>query len=133
MWESRNNEIHKETAKKKAVILAQLDKEIREIKSIGSLNDFLPQVEKTFFTQLTKEILEKTEYKRRLWLHVAKRYIERDRQRVARNRATRIMREWLQPGSTEDIGRQRRRIIQQWDNNPTAPTGTRRGPTGQQH
>ena len=132
MWESRNDEVHKKTATRKLVLLAQLDKEIREVKAIGSMNEFLPRAERTFFTQTTQSILEKTEYERKLWLHVAKRYIERDRQRVARSRATRIMREWLKPGSTEAIRKQRRQIIRRWENNPCAPTGTRRGPTGQQ-
>ena len=70
---------------------------------IGALNDFLPRAEKQFFKQPIREVLKQTEYKRRLWLHVAKRYIERDRQQVARIRAIRIMREWLRLGSTVEV------------------------------
>ena len=131
MWESRNDEVHKETATRKSILLAQLDREIREVKALGSTNEFLPRADRIFFNQNTNSILKKTEYEKKLWLHVAKRYIERDRQRVARNRATRIMREWLRPGSTEEIEKRRRTIIRQWNENPWTPVGTRRGPTGQ--
>ena len=85
LWESRNAEVHQTTATRKEVLLAQLDREIQETKSLGILNDFLPRAEKQFFKQPIREVLKQTEYERRLWLHVAKRYIERDRQRVARS------------------------------------------------
>ena len=127
LWESRNAEVHQTTATRKEVLLAQLDREIQETKSLGILNDFLPRAEKQFFKQPTREVLKQTEYERRLWLHVAKRYIERDRQRVARNRTIRIMREWLRPGSTEEVMKNRRQILRRGDRDPRAPEGTRRG------
>ena len=111
MWDSRNGEVHRNKTTRKEQIIAQLDSEIRYKYNEGQNNRFLPRMEKVFFNQKLENVLKYTEYQKRAWFHIAKRYIERDRQRVARDRSIRIMREWLQPGSTGNIGRLRRRII----------------------
>ena len=133
MWDSRNGEVHKNKTTRKEQIIAQLDAEIRSTHSEGQTNRFLPRMERTFFRQELEEVLKHTEYQKRTWLHIAKRYIERDRQRVARDRSIRLMREWLIPGSTGNIGRLRRRIINRSESDLRAPEGSRRGPVGQRH
>ena len=132
MWESRNGEVHKNKETRKAQIIRQLDREIRQKHHEGQVNRFLPRMERTFFRESVEMILENTEYQKRTWLLIAKRYIERDRQRVARDRSVRIMREWIQPGSTGNIGRQRRRIINRSESELRAPEGSRRGPVGRE-
>ena len=130
MWDSRNGEVHRNKKTRKEQIIAQLEVDIRETYNEGRNNRFMPRMEKTFFRQDLKELLEKTEYQKRAWILIAKRYIERDRQRVARDRSIRIMREWLMPGSTGDIGRLRWRIINRSESDLRAPEGSRRGPVG---
>ena len=127
MWESRNEEVHKVTTTRKAQIIAQLDKDIRDQHSLGRTNNFLPRVERRFFQQPVLELLRQTEYQKRTWLHIAGRFIDRDRQRVARSRSIQIMREYFDPGSTVGIVRHRQRIINRHDTNPRTPSGTRRG------
>ena len=128
MWDSRNGEVHKNKNTRKAQIIAQLDADVRNKHFEGQTNRFLPRMEREFFQAPVEDILEFTEYQKRAWLHIARRYVERDRQRVARNRSVRIMREWLQPGSTGHIGRNRRRIINRSESDLRAPEGSRRGP-----
>ena len=131
MWDSRNGEVHNNTETQKAQIIKQLDETIKENHKIGQGNCFLPQIEREFFREALDVILDKTEYQKRTWLLIAKRYIKRDRQRVARDRSARIMREWIEPGSTGNIGRQRRQIINLSESALRAPEGSRRGPVGQ--
>ena len=128
MWESRNGVVHRNKQTRKEIILAQLDTDINQKYNEGQTNRFLPRTERTFFRQDLEEILKTTEYQKRAWLLIAKRYIERDRQRVARDRSVRIMREWLIPGSTENITRLRRRITNRRESDLRAPEGSRRGP-----
>mmetsp|Transcript_17274 Transcript_17274/g.25154 ORF Transcript_17274/g.25154 Transcript_17274/m.25154 type:complete len:275 (-) Transcript_17274:138-962(-) len=128
MWDSRNDEVHNTAATRKAVIIAQLNSEVRETHSWGRTNDFLPRIEREFFTAQVEDIIQQTEYQKRTWLHIAQRFIERDRQRVARSRSIQIMREYLQPGVTAHIVRHQTHIIRQSKSNFRAPAGTRRGP-----
>ena len=130
MWEHRNGWIHNEGAVRKEQIIAQLDEEINTLHSTGAENRFLVRLEKTFFQRDIQPILEATEYRKRTWIHTAKRFIERDRQRVARNRSIRVFREFLIPGSTDEIMRQQTRVINDGNNNLRAPDGTRRRPDG---
>ena len=130
MWESRNGEVHKNKETRKTQIIAALDTDIRRRYSEGQTNRFLPMMERRFFSEDIEEILKHTEYQKRAWLLIAKRYIERDRQRVARSRSIRIMREWLIPGSTGNIGRHCRRIINRRESDLRAPEGSRRGLVG---
>lgn len=132
MWDSRNGEVHRNTITRKEQIIAQLHADITSTHHTGNDNRFMPWMEKEFFKQPLDTILQNTEYQKRTWLHLATRYIERDRQRVARNRSVRIMREWILPGSTGTIGQQRRRIINRRESDLRAPEGSRRGPTGRE-
>ena len=132
MWDSRNGEVHKNKTTRKAQVLAQLDTEIRQKYNEGQTNRFLPRLEHAFFRQNLEVVLTNTEYQKRAWLHIAKRYIERDRQRVARNRSILLMREWILPGSTGEIGRHRRRIINRSLSALRAPEGSRRRPAGRE-
>ena len=125
-------EVHKNKMTRKAQVLVQLDAEIQRKHNEGQSNRFMPQMEHTFFRQKLEDVLKHTEYQRRAWLHIAKRYIERDRQRVARNQSILLMREWLLPGSTGDIGRQRGRIINCSTSALQAPEGSRRRPAGRE-
>ena len=131
MWDSRNGQVHKHKITQSAQIIKQLDADIRQKHSEGQTNRFLPRMERGFFAQPLDEVLKHTEYQKRAWLHIARQYIERDRQRVARNWSVRIMREWLQPGSTGNIGCLRWRIINRSTSALRAPEGSRRGPVGQ--
>ena len=127
MWDSRNGEVHKNQTTRKEQIIVQLDNEVKEAHTEGKSNRFIPRMEKAFFRREVEEILEATEYQKRTWLHIAKRYIKRDRQRVARDRSIAIMREWLQPGSTGNIRRARTQTINRHASNLRAPEGSRRG------
>ena len=130
MWDSRNAEVHQKTQTRRDIIIEHLHTEIQTHLDIGQTNEFLPRLERTFFRTTVEEVTRQTEYQKRLWLHIAKRYIERDNQRVARNRSIQIMREWLQPGSTTAAVRRRKRTINRSDNNMRGPEGWRRGPLG---
>jgi len=130
MWSSRNDEVHNNDTTRKEVIIAHLHEEVRENHGWGRTNAFLPRTEREFFSTPIETIIRQTEYQKRTWLHIAKRFIERDRQRVARSQSIRLMREWVQPGVTAHITRHRRRIINQNENSFRAPTGSRRGPPG---
>ena len=96
----------------------------------GTQNAFMPPMERRFFRKDIDTILDATEYQKRTWLHIATRYNKQDRQRVAQNQSTRLMREWLIPGSTGNIAITRTQIINSMDNDMRAPDGTRRGPLG---
>ena len=133
MWDSRNGEVHRNRTTRKEQIIAQLDAEIRSKHNEGQTNRFLPRMERTFFQQELEEVLQNTEYQKRTWLHIARRYIERDRQRVARDWSIQLMREWLLPGSTGNIGRLQRQIVNRSESDLRAPEGSRRGPVGQRH
>ena len=128
MWDSRNGEVHKNQTTRKEQIIAQLNDKVKEAHNAGQTNRFLPRMEKAFFKKDVMETLEATEYQKRTWLHIARRYIERDRQRVARNRSIIIMREWLVPGSTGNIRKMRERIKNRSKSDLRAPEGSRRGP-----
>ena len=130
MWDSRNQEVHKNQQTRTDIIIAQLDADIQRVHTAGTTNSFMPRLERMFFSITVDDVLGKTEHQKRTWLHSAKRYIQRDRQRVARNKGTRLMREWLQPGSTGTIAATRRQIINRADMDMRAPEGTRRGPLG---
>ena len=111
VWDTRNERVHRHAETKKAMLTAQLDADITMAHQVGSTNVFLPHLERRFFQCELDEVLKQTDYQKRTWLHIANRYITRDRQRVAQNRSTQIMREFFQPGSTADIVRNRRRIL----------------------
>ena len=130
MWDSRNGEIHKNQQTRQEIIIAQLDKEIQDAHDAGTTNTFLPRLERMFFQVDKAEVLKKTEYQKRTWLHMAKRYVERDRQRIVRNNGVRMMRDWLRPGSTAEIVRRAQQIRNRTDRNFRAPEGSRRGPLG---
>ena len=132
MWDSRNSKVHSNTETQKEQIIAQLQLDITTKHHQGNNNRFMPWMEKEFFKQPLDNILQNTEYQQRTWLHLATRYIERDRQRVARDRSVRIMREWILPGSTGNIERQRRTIINRRESDMRAPEGSRRGPIGRE-
>ena len=127
MWDSRNGEVHRNQETRKEQIIAKLDAEIEEAYTNGETNHFLPRMEREFFRQSKEDILKHTEYQKRAWLHIARRYISTDRQRVVRNRSVRIMREWLRPGSTEEIRAEQRQINRR-QSDLRAPEGSRRGP-----
>ena len=80
MWDSRNGEVHKSKETQKAQIIRQLDRDIQQKHTEGQVNRFLPRMERTFFRENLEKILETTEYQKRTWLLIAKRYIERNRQ-----------------------------------------------------
>ena len=128
MWDSRNGEVHKNKATRKEQIIAQLNKEIMEAHTAGQINTFLPRMEKVFFRKELTEILRGTEYQKRTWLYIARRYNERDRQRVARDRSVLLMREWLEPGSTGNLNKIRTRVTNRSVSDLRTPEGSRRGP-----
>ena len=102
MWDSRNGVVHRNKLTQKEQIIAKLEEDVKTMHAEGQTNRFLPRMERTFFRQAVGDIVKKTEYQKRTWLLIARRYLERDRQQVARNRSIIIMQEWLLPGSTGD-------------------------------
>ena len=128
MWDHRNGWIHRETETRKAQIEAKLDEDIDTYHQIGQANRFLPNIERRFFNKPIERIKTKTDYGKRIWIHMAKRFITHDRLRVATSQETRTLREYLQPGSTEEIERHRRGIINRYQTAFHAPSGTRRDP-----
>ena len=128
MWDHRNGWIHRETETRKEQIEAQLDHEIDTLYQLGNANRFLPAIDRRFFSKPIDQIKEKTEYGKRIWIHLAQRFITYDRLRVATSQETRTIREYLQPGSTEDIYRHRRGIVNRHQTDFHAPSGTRRDP-----
>ena len=87
VWETRNAVVHKSAEIRQSIIIAQLDAEINEAYATGSSNRFLPRMETKFFKVDISNLLKNTEYQKRTWLHIAKRHITRDRQRVAQSRS----------------------------------------------
>ena len=130
MWDYRNGLVHDDAQVRTEQLIAQLNADITEKHETGQTNRFLPRIEKRFFRGSLDAILRTTEYQKRTWLHIATRFIERDRQRVAQSRSIQIMREFLAPGSTAAIMRNRTRIINRATTDVRAPRGTRRGPAG---
>ena len=130
MWDSRNGAVHRNPETRKDVIIAQLDKEIEDAHHDGTTNQFMPRLERMFFRVDVEAVLEKTEYQKRTWLHMANRFIERDRQRVVRNKGTQLLREWLQPGSTVNTINRAQQVKNKTDRDIRAPEGSRRGPLG---
>ena len=106
--------------------MAQLDADIETYYQLGQANRFLPEIERRFFSRPIEQIKEKTEYGKIIWIHMAKMFIERDRIMVASNQDMRTIREYLQPGSTETIERNRRQIENRYRTGFHRPTGTRR-------
>ena len=130
MWDSRNGEVHRNRQTRQDIIIAQLDRDIQDAHEAGTTNKFMPRLERLFFRVDKEEVLERTEYQKRTWLHMAKRYVERDRQRIVRNKGVRLLREWLRPGSTEEIVKRAQQIKNRIDRHMRAPEGSRRGPLG---
>ena len=126
LWDSRNAEVHRVAATRRQVIIAQLDKNVRDTHALGRSNAFLPNMEKILFRTPVREILQQTEYQKRTWMHIANQYITRDRLRVAKDREQQRMREYLQPGSVDHIVTQQRRILNRYETDMRAPTGSRR-------
>ena len=115
MWESRNGEVHRNSIVRKEIIITQLNKEVRDTHAMGRTNNFLPRIERQLFKEPVENIIQKSEYQKRTWLTIARKYIERDRKRVVKNRSARLMREWLQPGSTASIqNRPKRNTRKTW-------------------
>ena len=126
LWDSRNAEVHRVAATRRQVIIAQLDENVRDTHALGRSNAFLPNMEKILFRTPVREILQQTEYQKRTWMHIANQYITRDRLRVAKDREQQRMREYLQPGSVDHIVTQQRRILNRYETDMRAPTGSRR-------
>ena len=78
MWDSRNGKVHRNQQTQKEVIIAQLNREIEEAHDAGTSNQFIPRLKRMFFQLDKDKVLKKTEYQKRTWLHMAKRYIERE-------------------------------------------------------
>ena len=88
-----------------------MNADVEEEYKMGQSDTFFPRMEKAFFWQDLKAILNNTEYQKHTWLHIVKQYTNRDRQRVERNCIILIMREWLIPGSTGNTKKMRKRIL----------------------
>ena len=125
--------MHRETQIKKQQIGGQLDQEIDRLYSIGSENkQFYTGADKLLFRIQVKDLKQKSDYQKGTWINAARKVITRNKQRVARDKEIRQMREYLRPGSTTQMLRRRGQIIGQWENNLRIPEGTRRGPTNQE-
>lgn len=132
IWDNRNARVHKHAETKQATITAQLNADITEAHASGTSNVFLQHLERSFFRNPVDTVLQQTDYQKRTWLHIAKRYLARDRLRVAQSRSTQIMREFFQPGSTDDIMRNRRRILNRHTDDFQARPGNSLTPPGSQ-
>ena len=112
MWDARNGIVHNNPETQQQQIVAALDTEITDIHSFGSRHRFLPQPAKDFFAMPLADVLEKSDYQKRVWRRLGNRYLENDTKRMQRNRAAATMREWLIPGSTRGRRRVRNRAQQ---------------------
>ena len=128
MWDHRNGWIHRETEIRNEQITAHLDDEIDRLHQMGNANRFLPDIDRRFFRQPKAQIKEKTEYGKKIWIHMATRFITYDRLRVANSQETRTIREYFQPGRIDETNRHSRRIINRHQTDFLAPSGTRRDP-----
>ena len=126
MWDHRNGWVHREAETRQEQIVAQLNQDIEELHQIGNNNRFLPEIERRFFSNNLERIKEKTEYGKRIWIHMAKRFIVMDKLRVATSQETRRLREYMQPGSTGEISRNRCGIVNRYQTDYQRPEGTRR-------
>ena len=113
MWDSRNGVVHDNPETHKEQLVAALDAEIKDIHTHGTSHQFLPQVAKDFFATPLDEIIEKSEYQKRVWRRLGNRYLENDDKRMQQNQAAATMREWLVPGSSRGRRRVRHRTPQQ--------------------
>ena len=123
MWDQRNAMVHNHKATRQEQISAQLHAEIREIHEFGRKHRFLPRVAKQFFRQPIEEILEMTDYQKRIWRRRGNKFLDNDRKRMRRNRTAAGMREWLIPGSSEGRRRTRNRTYNHGPLEPGAPGG----------
>ena len=99
MWANRNGWIHTETTVREEQITKQLNEEITELREQGQANRFLPRLERTIFRQPLEELHKKTDYQKRIWIHMAEKVLERDKRREEENGSVRIMRRFFTPSN----------------------------------
>ena len=116
LWDSRNDIVHNDSDTRQIQILAVLHQEIRDIHEFARRHRFLTRVAKKFFATPITDIMEGSEYTKRIWVRIGHRYLENDRKRMKRNHSAAFMREWLIPGSTEGRQRQKRQRRQNTQN-----------------
>ena len=105
MWDARNAQVHDNAETRRQQIGAVLDAEIRDIHDFGSNHHFLPRVARDFFATPLDDIMESTDYQKRIWNRLGNKYLENDTKRMQTNEEAAGLREWLIPGSS--AGRQR--------------------------
>ena len=125
MWESRNGWVHREKRVRKEQISAQLAEDVTRLHALGTETlQFLPRADQIWFQQPAREITKKTDYQKQTWINAATKIIERDREYIARDDDARRLREFLVPGSTAYVERNRTRIM---GNQNTGDRNTVRG------
>ena len=123
MWDQRNAMVHNHKETRSEQITAALHTEVWEIYDFGRNHRFLPRVAKRFFRQPLEEILEMTDYQKRVWRRRGNKYLDNDRKRMARNRTAAGFREWLIPGSSAGRKRTTNRTYNHGQLEPGAPGG----------
>ena len=112
MWDTRNGWIHREVAGRKEQLSAQIDDELDKTYRLGkAVIQFYPRADQILFEKDIQELKKMTDYQKSAWIHSAKKTFERDRKTVAQDDERQRMREYLKPGSTRYVERNRTRIL----------------------
>ena len=112
MWDTRNGWIHREAAGRKEQLSAQIDDELDKTYRLGkAVIQFYPRADQILFEKDIQELKKMTDYQKSAWIHSAKKTFERDRKTVAQDDERQRMREYLKPGSTRYVERNRTRIL----------------------
>ena len=112
MWDTRNGWVHREAVVRKEQLSAHIDEEVDRIHQLGRTNiQFYPRADKIIFRTEVLELKKMTDYQKSAWIHSAKKTFERDRKTVAQDDERQRMREYLKPGSTRYVERNRTRIL----------------------
>ena len=123
MWDARNAVVHRNENTRGEQITAALHAEITDIHDFGRNNQFLPRLTQQFFSKPLAEVLEMSDYQKRVWKRLGEKHLDNDRKRMQRNREAAMMREWLVPGSSRGRRRIRNRNHNHGQLEPGAPGG----------
>jgi hypothetical protein len=101
MWESRNGIIHSESDARQKLIINELDSKVAQTLDEGKRNRYLPQLDARMFKISYQELKTKNERTKRIWLKLAEKTLDKDKRKLARNSAARMMRNWLTHGNND--------------------------------
>jgi hypothetical protein len=101
MWESRNGILHSESDARQKLIIKELDGKVANTLDEGKRNRYLPTLDARMFKLTYQELKMKNERTKRIWLKLAEKTLDKDKRKLARNSAARMMRNWLTHGNND--------------------------------